>query len=122
MKLKCFVACAFGFTDVDAIYDSVIDPVARELDIQLLRVDRIEHNLDIDDKILLLMDESDLCIADLTYARPSVYFEAGYMEGRGKPVVFTCRSDHFPDHIRFNLEDSSDNLRVNFDLQWKGWI
>jgi hypothetical protein len=34
------------------------------------------------------------CSADLRYARPSVYFEAGYAE-RSVPVIYTVRRDHF---------------------------
>jgi nucleoside 2-deoxyribosyltransferase len=52
--------------------------------IEPLRVDQIEHNDDIDDKIIELIKKCDFCIADLTYARPSVYYEAGYVYGLKK--------------------------------------
>jgi len=118
MRLKCFIASAFGHADVDQIYDEVIRPVTKKLGFTPRRVDRVEHNEDIDDKILSLMEDSDLCIADLTYARPSVYFEVGHMAGCGKPVVYICRSDHF----RQKLDDPHGNLRVHFDLQMKNII
>lgn len=118
MSLKCFIASAFDKDDIDALYDEAIRPVTKSLGIVAWRVDRVQHNQDIDDKIMALMEESDLCIADLTYARPSVYFEAGHMSGSGKPVVFTCRSDHF----RSKEDDVFGNLRVHFDLQMKNII
>lgn len=117
-SMKCFVASVFGKKDVDEIFDKIIVPVLKEYSIQPLRVDRVEHNDDIDDKIFELMLSSDFCIADLTYARPSVYFEAGYIWGIGKPVIYLVRSDHFKPKI----DDSYGNLKVHFDLQMKNII
>jgi len=116
--MKCFVASALGYKDVDDIFDAAIVPVTKKLGMQVHRVDRIEHNEDIDDRILALMDDCDFCIADLTYARPSVYFEAGFVSASGKPVVYICRSDHF----RARADDPHGNLRVHFDLQMKNII
>lgn len=115
---KCFIASAFGFEDVDSVFDKCIKPVLKRLSIKPLRVDRVEHNEDIDNKIFELIHSSDLCIADLTYARPSVYYEAGYAFGLGKPVVYICRSDHF----KARENDLVGNLRVHFDLQMKNII
>ena len=70
-KLKCFVASAFGRKDVDMIFNKAIIPVLKELNIRPLRVDKINHNRNIDQKIISLIDECDFCIADLSYARPS---------------------------------------------------
>jgi nucleoside 2-deoxyribosyltransferase len=77
-KLRCFVAMAFGQEDTDGI--------------NAQRVDRIEHNDKIDTKIISEIEAADLVTADLTYARPSVYFEAGYAQ-RAIPVIFTARPD-----------------------------
>lgn len=116
--LKCFVASAIDHSDVDAIYDHAICPVLADLNLRPLRVDRVEHNDDIDDKIFGLIDGSDLCIADLTYARPSVYYEAGYAVGAGKPVVYLARRDHLSAGNSVPL----GNLKVHFDLQMKNII
>jgi hypothetical protein len=116
--MNCFIASAFDHDDIDAIYDEVICPVLEELRIRPLRVDRVEHNDDIDKRIFQLLDQSQLCIADLTHARPSVYYEAGYAFGTGKPVIYLARSDHF----RAHPGDPTGNLRVHFDLQMKNII
>jgi nucleoside 2-deoxyribosyltransferase len=116
--MNCFVASAFDHEDVDAIYDLAIRPVLAEFKLRPSRVDRVEHNDDIDDEIFRLIDESSLCIADLTYARPSVYYEAGYAFGKGMPVIYLARSDHF----RAQQNDPAGNLRVHFDLQMKNII
>ena len=116
--MKCFVASAFDHDDVDAIYDHAVLPVLKDLDIESSRVDRQEHNDDIDDKIFELLNAADLCIADLTYARPSLYYQAGYAFASGKPVIYTARTDHF----RPKDDDPEGNRRIHFDLQMKNII
>lgn len=116
--MNCFIASAFGYSDVDEIYDKIICPVLKGLGLRPFRVDRVEHNDDIDDQIFSLIDRCQVCIADLTYARPSVYYEAGYAFGNGKPVIYIARADHF----RARENDRAGNLRVHFDLQMKNII
>lgn len=118
IELSCFVACAFGKENVDLIFDRAIEPVLTELGMHVNRVDRIEHNDDIDDKIIELIHTCDVCVADLTYSRPSVYFEAGYFTGLNKPVVFTVRKDHFTP----KENDIHGIERIHFDLQMKNII
>jgi hypothetical protein len=118
--LKCFIATSLGQKDVDGIFNKALKRVLRKLNIEPYRVDDIEHNEDIDNKIIELISQCDFCIADLTYSRPSVYYEAGFVHGLDKPVIFTARTDHFkPDS-----KDAHGNFRIHFDLQMKniiGW-
>ena len=111
-KLKCFIACAFGRDDVDKIYNKVIRPSLKKFNIQALRVDRVNHNDKIDRKIIELITNCDFVIADLSYARPSVYYEAGFAEGLGKQVIYLARIDH----TKQRESDSEGNLRIHFDL------
>lgn len=117
-ELKCFVASAFGRSDVDNVYEKLIRPTLRLLKVVVSRVDRVDHNEDIDAKIFELLNTADFCIADLTYARPSVYYEAGHATGSKKPVIFIARKDHF----KARDDDPQGNLRVHFDLQMKNII
>ena len=117
-KISCFMACAFGKEDIDEIYENAILPVLKSMEIKPYRVDQIEHNDDIDNKIIELILKCDICIADLTYARPSVYYEAGYFTGLKKPVIFIARKDHFSP----KKEDVYGNFKVHFDLQMKNII
>jgi hypothetical protein len=115
-QLRCFVAMAFGHPDADAVYDA-IKKALRPMHIKPVRADRIEHNDDIDDRIIAEIERADFVLADLTYARPSVYFEAGYAQ-RSVPVIYTARRDHFKD----KPDDPNGNLRVHFDLQMRNII
>jgi len=117
--MKCFVAMAFGPTDVNQIFDNIICRVLEDRQVQPVRVDRVEHNDNIDDRIMQEIRAADFAIADLTYSRPSVYYEAGYSE-REIPVIYTVREDHF----RPQPDDEHGIFRVHFDLQMKnvvGW-
>jgi nucleoside 2-deoxyribosyltransferase len=116
--MKCFVASAFDRKDVDAIYDRAVRPTLKQLKVSPLRVNRVLHNEDVDDKIFELLDAADICIADLTYARPSVYYEARYAFAAGKPVIYIAREDHFQPLA----DDPEGNLRIHFDLQMKNII
>jgi hypothetical protein len=104
---------AFGHSDTDTIYDQYIKPFVTKCGFIPKRVDRILHNDYVDRKIIQEIDNAVVCIADLTYARQSVYFEAGYAQHK-IPVLYTCRKDHFK-----NIDDS---LKVHFDLRQKNII
>jgi nucleoside 2-deoxyribosyltransferase len=108
---------AFGRKDTDRVYRKLIAPTLRRLSITPVRVDRIEHLEDINNKIIAELNKCDVALADLTYARPSVYFEAGYAQ-RKVPVVYTCRQDH----LSGRADDQFGNYRVHFDLRMKNII
>ncbi len=108
---------AFGREDTDKAYKILVAPTFRRLKITPIRVDRIEHLEDINNKIMAELNKCDFALADLTYVRPSVYFEAGYAD-RKVPVVYTCRSDH----LSGRSDDPSGNFRVHFDLKMKNII
>jgi len=114
LKPRCFVAMAFDQPDTDALYEKSIQPVLNQNSIVPVIINRREDNRDINHQIIEQLEACDFCIADLTYARPSVYFEAGYAQ-RKADVIYTARSDH----VRTS---QPDNLRVHFDLQMKPLI
>lgn len=110
--IKCFVAMAFGKSDCEQIYDDHILPTLDQMHVVAIRVDRRQHKDDLNNYIIRMLNEADIVLADLTYTRPSVYYEAGYAE-RSIPVVYTVRRDHL------SRSQSDDRLRVHFDLEMK---
>lgn len=110
--VKCFVAMAFGHEDCDLIYDKHILPLFDKIKVKPIRIDRKQHRDDLNNFIIRMIKESDIALVDLTYARPSVYYEAGFAE-RVLPVAYTVRTDHL------SRKQSDEWLRVHFDLEMK---
>jgi nucleoside 2-deoxyribosyltransferase len=71
---------------VSALTDAGWDP---------FRIDRVEHNDKIDDRIVAEIRRSGLLVADFTGQRGGVYFEAGLATGLGLPVIWTVRESDF---------------------------
>jgi nucleoside 2-deoxyribosyltransferase len=117
-RLRCFVAMRFGNRETDQVYDKVIAVVLRKLKITPVRVDRINHNENIDSKIIAELKVCDFALADLTFARPSVYFEAGFAQCR-VPVIYTCRKDHIGSKHK---KSGDESLMVHFDVLMRNII
>lgn len=116
--LRCFVAMRIGDRVTDAVYDRLIEPTIRRVRLIPRRIDRVMHNERIDQKILAELQTAHVVVADLTFARPSVYWEAGYAEARKIPVVYTCERKHFQPRPG----DEFGNFKIHFDLQTKNII
>jgi hypothetical protein len=61
------------------------------------RIDAVQHNGRIDDRIVAEIRRSGLVVADFTGQRGGVYYEAGLAQGLGIPVIWTCREDYAKD-------------------------
>ncbi len=107
-QVTVFFAGAFGRDDVDLLYNEELMPACEEFHFSLYRVDLDEPIQTITNSILLGIQQSACILADLTYARPSVYFEIGMAHDLGMPLVLLCRSDH--------QLSSDDGLKIHFDL------
>lgn len=107
-----FVALRIGASDVDKLFGEAIAPATRECGLEAKRVDLTESRETITQRILQLIDGSNLVIADLTYERQNCYFEAGYAQGKGTPVIYMARKDHDPRRAGRTVDDP----RVHFDL------
>jgi DNA-binding MarR family transcriptional regulator len=104
-----FIACAFGHTEIDELSSKHFFSACENLGYEAVRVDMTEPSQTITERIMEGITEAACVIADLTYARPSVYFEVGYSVGLGIPLVLTCRNDHY--------HGQEDDQRVHFDLE-----
>ncbi len=111
VKPRCFVAMAFDQSDTDALYEKSIKPVLRASGVTPVIINRRQDNRDINHQIIEQLNACDFAIADLTYARPSVYFEAGYAQ-RKVDVIYSVRADHLK-------RNQADDRRVHFDLWMK---
>jgi hypothetical protein len=66
------------------------------------RVDEVESNDRITDRILEYIRKAEFVIVDLTNERPNVFFEAGFAQGIGKIPIYLARHGT---KIHFDLKD-----------------
>ncbi len=109
---QAFVAMWFGESVNDA-YEKGIQPAIEESGYKPLRIDKKEHNNKIDDEIIAEIRRSRFAVCDFTCGliehggkqiaipRGGVYYEAGFAQGLGIPVVWVCRADHI-EHVHFD--------------------
>ena len=107
-----FVAMWFD-DSMNEAYKRGIAQAIKDAGYEPIRIDRKEHANKIDDEIIAEIRRSRFVVADFTHgetgARGGVYYEVGFAQGLGTPVIFTCRKDrinelHF-DTRQFNHID-----------------
>lgn len=103
-----FVAMSFD-PSMNEVYDTAIAPAIQESGFEPVRIDREEHVNRIDDEIIGRIRGSRFVVADFTCQRAGVYFEAGFMLGLGRTVIWMCKKDemtrlHF-DTRQYNFID-----------------
>ena len=120
---RAFIAMWFDDSMKEA-YDQGIAPAVRDAGYEPIRIDRKEHVNKIDDEIVAEIRRARFVVADFTQgrtgARGGVYYEAGFAQGLGIPVIFCCRKNrlrkvHFDtrqyNHIDWETpEDLRDRL------------
>jgi hypothetical protein len=82
----CFVMMPFG-KRFDEVYRMLISPAVTGNGMTTLRADEIAGSGFIIEQIRTAIQQSRLCIADLTGANPNVLYEVGYTQAAGKPLV-----------------------------------
>ena len=102
----CFVAMSFDPSLNEAFEHGMVPAIQQECGFRVVRIDRVEHNDDINDRILAGIRSAQFLVADFTMQRPGVYFEAGFAAGLGRTVIWCCRTDDF-DNLHFDTRQRS---------------
>ncbi len=101
---QAFVAMWFNAT-MDAVFDEGVEPALVKAGYRAMRIDRKEHSGKIDDEIIAEIRRSRFIVADFTCGlastatgalavpRGGVYYEAGFAQGLGLPVIWCVRED-----------------------------
>jgi len=90
---KCFVAMSFA-QDLKPVWLEGIKPAVKiDCKMDPVRMDFVEHNDKICDKMIADIRTCQFLVADVTRQRANVYFEGGFAMGLGRPVIWTCSED-----------------------------
>jgi hypothetical protein len=100
---QVLMAMEFNDPELDRIVEQSFRPAVKRAGFELrLITDRQPAGL-IDDQLRVVLRSSRFVIADLTHNNRGAYWESGFAEGLGRPVIYTCR------------ENEWHNQRTHFD-------
>jgi hypothetical protein len=110
---KAFMAMEYGDERLDKIVEEVLKLAVKQTGFDLFKlVDRPKAG-PIDDRLRVEIQTSRFLIADLTHENSGAYWEAGYAEGLGKPVIYTCEKKKFEEQKTHF--DTNHHLTIPWD-------
>lgn len=92
-NMKCFLISPIGESGseirkrADKLRDALLRPVTDRMGLELIRIDEETHCDVITDRIFQHLDHDELVIADLTGKNPNVFYETGYRQKTGLPMI-----------------------------------
>lgn len=93
-----FIALKFGDPVLDPFVSNVIKPTVSTLGYELVDMrDAAEAGI-IDNVMRARIRDAAFVLVDLTHANEGAYWESGYAEGLGKPVLYLCNKAVFDEH------------------------
>ncbi len=118
-RTKAFMAMQFGDSELQHVFDVCFKEAAKQagFDLRLL-TDGQGAGL-IDDQLRVALRTSRFVIADLTHGNKGAYWEAGFAEGLGRPVIYTCkkkiwdeRNDPDPNKVKVHFDTAHWNTII----------
>lgn len=107
-----FMAMAFGQEPLTTLVNDHFRTAVEQTGFPLKRVDDEPRAGLIDDWLRVDIRGCRFLVADLTHHNNGAYWEAGYAEGLGKPVIYTCERSVFEDSTRGTHFDTNHHLTV----------
>jgi hypothetical protein len=95
---NAFMAMKFGDEELERVYRDCFKVAASDAGFKLQLINEGQGAGLIDNQIRAAIRSSKFVIADLTHDNNGAYFEAGFGEGLGLDVIYTCKADKFEKH------------------------
>lgn len=92
---KAFMAMSFSNKTLLKIFNDCMKESVNQTGFNLIKLDENKKAGSIDDKLRVEIQTSDFMIADLSDDNSGAYWEAGYAEGLGIPVIYFCEQEKF---------------------------
>lgn len=112
---RAFMAMKFGDVELDRVFVNYFKPACERAGFELVRLDEQPKAGLIDDRLRVEIRRSRFLVADLSDGNSGAYWEAGFAEGLGRPVIYTCRKNVFDDEARRPHFDTNHHLTVVWD-------
>lgn len=109
---RAFMAMQFNEPEMDSVYLNHFKPAVDKTGFELKKLDEGQPAGLIDDRLRVEIRQSKFLIADLTHDNRGAYWEAGFAEGLGIPVIYTCRKDKFENRVNGTHFDTNHHLTV----------
>lgn len=110
-----FMAMQFNDAELDGVVDNCFRGAVSKTGFELRRLNDHPKAGPIDDRMRSEIRSSMFLIADLTHGNRGAYWESGFAEGLGKPVIYTCRKDVFENPESKPHFDTNHHLTVVWD-------
>jgi hypothetical protein len=109
-----FMAMQFGDGELQSVLDSCFKPAVARAGFELRPLNEKQPAGLIDNQIRAAIRSARFVIADLTHDNNGAYFEAGFAEGIGLPVLYTCKKDKF--EARRTHFDTNHMVTIPWDV------
>lgn len=90
-----FLAMKFGDPQLELLAQNHLKPAIKELGFELVDMRDVAEPGIIDNIMRMRIRDANFVIVDLTHDNSGAYWEGGYAEGLGKPVLYICERDKF---------------------------
>ena len=91
-----FIAMKFGDAVLDPFVEAVVKPAIRDaIGFDLVDLRNVSRAGVIDNILRAQIRDAAFVLVDLTHDNAGAYWEAGYAEGLGKPVIYLCEQSKF---------------------------
>lgn len=91
-----FIAMQFNKSELESFVRDVVKPTVKEATgYDLVDMRDVPKAGIIDNIMRVRIRDAKFVIADLTHGNNGAYWEAGYAEGLGKPVIYICEKEKF---------------------------
>ncbi len=100
-----FMALKFGDQELDRLLIGVLKPSIKDLGFELFDMRDVARTGVIDIIMRERIRDSAFVVADLSHDNLGAYWEAGYAEGLGKPVLYLCEHGKF-EHSKTHFDTS----------------
>jgi hypothetical protein len=104
-----FMAMEFGHDELNQLVNDWFKPAVKAAGFELRVLTDGQPAGLIDDQLRVALRTARFVIADLTHGNNGAYWEAGFAEGLGRPVIYTCRKKEW------DARDLPSQQRVHFD-------